>query len=50
MPQTAHWAAVYSGRWHDPVWGPVATHALVIAPVLYWGIAVVKVLQVRRAR
>lgn len=45
MPQTAYWAAVYTGRWHDPVWGPVATHACVIAPVLYWGIAVVKHLQ-----
>lgn len=47
MPQTAYWAAVYTGRWHDPVWGPVATHAVVIAPILYWGIAMVKELQVR---
>lgn len=46
MPQTAYWAAVHTGRWHDPVWGPVATHACVIGPVLYWGIAVVKELQV----
>ncbi|EKM59323.1 uncharacterized protein PHACADRAFT_249744 [Phanerochaete carnosa HHB-10118-sp] len=45
MPQTAYWAAAHTGRWHDPVWGPVATHACVIGPVLYWGIAIVKELQ-----
>ena len=47
MPQTAYWVAVYTGRMGDPVWGPVATHAATIAPVLYFGVAMVKFLQVR---
>lgn len=47
MPQTAHWAAAYTGRMGDPVWGPVGTHAVALLPVLYFGVAMVKELQVR---
>ena len=47
MPQTAYWAAAYTGRMGDPVWGPVGTHAGVLLPVLYFGVAMVKELQVR---
>jgi hypothetical protein len=46
MPQTVYWAAVYSGRYENPVWGPVATHAATLFPVLYFGFSVVKELQV----
>ncbi len=46
MPQGAYWAAVYSGRYGDPVWGPVATHLATLAPLLYFGFSVVKELQV----
>ncbi|KAI0700725.1 S-adenosyl-L-methionine-dependent methyltransferase [Cytidiella melzeri] len=45
MPQTAYWAAVYSGRYGDPVWGPVATHVVILAPMLYFGFSIVKELQ-----
>ena len=46
MPQAAYWAAVYSGRYGDPVWGPVATHMATLGPFLYFGFSVVKELQV----
>ncbi|EMD40933.1 hypothetical protein CERSUDRAFT_111514 [Gelatoporia subvermispora B] len=45
MPNSAYWVAVYSGRLGDPVWGPVITHLVVIAPVLYIGVTLVKALQ-----
>ncbi|KIP12728.1 hypothetical protein PHLGIDRAFT_97360 [Phlebiopsis gigantea 11061_1 CR5-6] len=45
MPQTAYWAAAYTGRMGDPVWGPVGTHAVALLPVLYFGVAMVKELQ-----
>ncbi|OCH94347.1 hypothetical protein OBBRIDRAFT_770124 [Obba rivulosa] len=45
MPNSAYWVAVYTGRFGDPVWGPVITHVVVIAPVLYLGVAIVKALQ-----
>lgn len=46
MPQTAYWAAVYTGRMGDPSWGPAITHILVITPVVTLGVAIVKALQV----
>ena len=50
MPQAAYWAAVYSGRYGDPVWGPVATHMATLGPFLYFGFSVVKELQVSNIR
>lgn len=47
MPKTAYYAAVYTGRMGDPVWGPVMTHLAVIGPVMFLGAAIVKTLQVR---
>lgn len=46
LPNSAYWVAVYTARFGDPVWGPVITHILVIVPVLYLGVAIVKALQV----
>lgn len=46
-PQTSYWAAAYTGRMGDPVWGPIATHVAVIVPIMFFGLAVVKGLQVR---
>ncbi|KAI0346833.1 hypothetical protein BDW22DRAFT_1351114 [Trametopsis cervina] len=45
MPQTVYWAAVYSGRFENAIWGPVATHLATLVPVLYFGFSVVKELQ-----
>lgn len=45
MPQTAYWAAVYTGRMGDAIWGPVITHLSVLAPALCLGFSVVKELQ-----
>ena len=46
MPYTSYWAAVYTGRINDVIWGPLITHVLVLAPVLFLGVALVKILQV----
>ncbi|OBZ76102.1 Polyamine aminopropyltransferase [Grifola frondosa] len=45
MPASSYWVAVYTGRMGDPVWGPVATHLVVLAPILYIGVAIIKALQ-----
>lgn len=45
MPNSAYWAAVYTGRMGDPVWGPVVVHIMVLLPVLALGVAIVKALQ-----
>lgn len=46
FPNSSYWAAVYTGRFGDPIWGPVATHAIVLLPVLALGVATLKALQV----
>ena len=46
LPYSSYWAAAYTARLGDPVWGPVSTHLLVLLPVLSLGVALVKALQV----
>ena len=46
LPTAAYWVAAYTARFHDPVWGPVATHLIVLLPTLSLGVAIVKALQV----
>lgn len=46
LPTVTYYAAVYTARLGDPVWGPVATHLMVLLPVLSLGVALVKALQV----
>ncbi|KAI0638350.1 hypothetical protein C8Q77DRAFT_1090690 [Trametes polyzona] len=45
LPHSSYWVAVYTGRMGDPVWGPVATHLIVLLPILSLGVALVKALQ-----
>ncbi|KAI0375810.1 S-adenosyl-L-methionine-dependent methyltransferase [Pilatotrama ljubarskyi] len=45
LPHTSYWVAVYTGRLGDPLWGPIATHLLVLLPILSMGVAIVKALQ-----
>ncbi|KAI0353003.1 hypothetical protein OH77DRAFT_1407713 [Trametes cingulata] len=45
LPHTSYWVAVYTGRLGDPVWGPIATHLIVLLPILSLGVAIVKALQ-----
>ncbi|EIN10543.1 hypothetical protein PUNSTDRAFT_65035 [Punctularia strigosozonata HHB-11173 SS5] len=35
LPHLLYRTAVYSSRWHDPVKGPFATHALCVPPLMY---------------
>ena len=48
MPNTSYWVAAYTGRLHDPVWGPVLTHLIVFTPLLALGVLIVRILQVSR--
>ncbi|TFY60680.1 hypothetical protein EVJ58_g4995 [Rhodofomes roseus] len=45
MPNTSYWAAVYTGRLHEAVWGSVLTHLAVIAPAMALGVCTVRILQ-----
>ncbi|KAI9000852.1 S-adenosyl-L-methionine-dependent methyltransferase [Trametes punicea] len=45
LPHSSYWSAVYTGRLGDPIWGPVATHLVVLLPILSLGVAIVKALQ-----
>ena len=47
LPNATYYVPAYTARLHDPVWGPVATHLIVLLPVLSLGVAIVKGLQVR---
>lgn len=49
MPWTSYYVAIYTGRMGDVVWGPVVTHLVVLAPVIYLTAALVKALQVSSA-
>lgn len=49
LPYSSYWVAAYTGRLGDPVWGPVATHLIVLLPILSLGVALVKALQVGAA-
>ena len=46
MPYTSYWVAVYTGRMGNAIWGPIATHLVVLAPILYLGLTIIKGLQV----
>ena len=46
MGYTSYWVAVYTGRMGDVILGPLITHLVVLAPVLFLGVASVKALQV----
>ncbi|KZT29235.1 hypothetical protein NEOLEDRAFT_1127909 [Neolentinus lepideus HHB14362 ss-1] len=37
VPYSTYWVGVYSARYHDPIYGPLATHLAVLAPIIYLG-------------
>ncbi|RDX53922.1 hypothetical protein OH76DRAFT_1399093 [Lentinus brumalis] len=45
LPSATYYVAAYTARLGDPIWGPVATHLIVLLPVLSLGVAIVKALQ-----
>ncbi|RPD66995.1 hypothetical protein L226DRAFT_529389 [Lentinus tigrinus ALCF2SS1-7] len=45
MPSATYFVAAHTARIGDPIWGPVATHLIVLLPVLSLGVALVKALQ-----
>ena len=46
MPNSSYWVAAFTGRLHEPIWGPVLTHLIVFTPVLALGVLTVRILQV----
>ncbi|KAA1466507.1 hypothetical protein DENSPDRAFT_831357 [Dentipellis sp. KUC8613] len=42
MPNTSYWVALYTGRWGDPVYGPLVTHIVVLFPVMYFGVSLIR--------
>lgn len=38
-PHTAYWVSVFSARSGDPVLGPLVTHAIILAPVIYLAVS-----------
>ena len=42
IPASSYWIALYSGRIGDPVIGSTVTHLVVLFPVVYFGVSLVK--------
>ncbi|KAG1892231.1 S-adenosyl-L-methionine-dependent methyltransferase [Suillus subluteus] len=38
-PHTSYWISVYAARFQDPIYSPLVTHALVLAPVVYFSMS-----------
>jgi hypothetical protein len=49
-PNTVFYVGKYTARWKDPVLGPIATHAIVLVPILASGFALLQSFQVRARR
>ena len=45
-PNTTYYVGKCTGRWRDPVLGPIVTHAVVLVPILMSGIALMQSLRV----
>lgn len=48
-PNTVHYVGKYTGRWRDPVLGPIITHTIVLVPILVSGVALLQSVHVRAA-
>jgi hypothetical protein len=42
VPVSCYWTAVYTGRINDPALGSTVTHLVVLFPVIYFGVSLVK--------
>ncbi|KAG1783081.1 S-adenosyl-L-methionine-dependent methyltransferase [Suillus placidus] len=38
-PHTSYWISVHAARFKDPIYSPLVTHALVLAPVVYFSVS-----------
>jgi hypothetical protein len=47
IPASSYWVALYTGRAEDPTIGATATHLVVLFPILYFGVSLVKRITVR---
>jgi len=46
-PNTVHYVGKHTGRWRDPITGPIVTHVVVLVPILVSGVALLQSLHVR---
>jgi hypothetical protein len=42
IPASSYWAAIYTGRIGNATVGPLAVHLVVLCPVIYFGVSLVK--------
>jgi len=42
IPASSHWIALYTGRIENPAVGSTVTHLVVLFPVIYFGVSLVK--------
>ncbi|KAG6903427.1 hypothetical protein C0995_005450 [Termitomyces sp. Mi166 len=35
-PNATYWVSVWTSRKHDPLWGPIITHAVVLVPLIFF--------------
>jgi hypothetical protein len=47
IPASSYWTALYTGRTGDPLIGSTITHLVVLFPVIYFGVSLVKRITVR---
>jgi hypothetical protein len=47
IPTSSYWVALYTGRTENPTIGATATHLVVLFPILYFGVSLVKRITVR---
>ena len=47
IPTSSYWVALYTGRTENPAVGATATHLVVLFPILYFGVSLVKRITVR---
>ena len=48
-PHTSYWVGVHAARFRDPIYSPLATHALVLAPVVYFAVSLAMSIDVSSA-
>jgi len=39
VPHTSYWVSVHAARFRDPIYSPLFTHALVLAPIVYFAVS-----------
>lgn len=49
-PHTSYWIGVHAARFKDPIYSPLVTHALVLAPIVYFSMSLAMSVDVSSTR